>query len=161
MSKALRFISFTLLFFTFVSLFVWYLYRTTGLTSTAITLHLPDKVFRPHVVRHIPRPECRQYLTVGGSDPVKIEPAPGRDKILGSLITHVVRPECRETLMLLESDPEILVSVKTTSQYHKHRLSLLLFTWMETVSPQQVKNYVSYTVHFNLGQSHYSLVIYR
>ena len=63
---------------------------------------------------------------------------PGPDKILGTVLTHVLRPELSERVHVPEGDPEILVSVKTTTLYHQHRLSLLLFTWMQTLSPKQV-----------------------
>ena len=59
--------------------------------------------------------------------------------ILGSLITHVVHPQRRENVRVSDSDPKIMVSVKTTTFYHKERLSLLLFTWLESIPPQQVQ----------------------
>ena len=68
----------------------------------------------------------------------ELDHVPGPDKILGSLVTHVFHPERREHVHIPESDPGILVSVKTTTTYHRHRLSLLLFTWMESLPPQQV-----------------------
>jgi hypothetical protein len=62
----------------------------------------------------------------------------GQDRILGTLVTHVLHPQRREHVRVPHSDPRILVSVKTTTAYHRQRLSLLLFTWMESVSPQQL-----------------------
>ena len=67
----------------------------------------------------------------------------GQDRILGTLVTHVLHPQRREHVRVPHSDPRILVSVKTTTAYHRQRLSLLLFTWMESVSPQQVQIYVT------------------
>ena len=65
---------------------------------------------------------------------------PGADKITGSILTHILRPERSERVGIPETerDPGILISVKTATLYHQHRLSLLLFTWMRAVSPQQV-----------------------
>ena len=73
-------------------------------------------------------------------EPHKYIPGLIQDKTmkLGTLITHVLHPERRESVIVPELDPGIMVSVKTTAQYHRHRLSLLLFTWMQTLSPQQV-----------------------
>lgn len=70
----------------------------------------------------------------------EVENVPGPDKILGSLVTHISHPERREKVHVTESDPGILVSVKTTTSYHRHRLSLLLFTWMGSLSPHSVYN---------------------
>ena len=73
-------------------------------------------------------------------EPHKYIPELLQDKTmrLGTLITHVLHPERREYVIVPELDQSIMVSVKTTAQFHRHRLSLLLFTWMQTVSPQQV-----------------------
>ena len=72
--------------------------------------------------------------------PHKYVPGLGHDKtmVLGTLVTHVLHPERRESVAVPYVDPGILVSVKTTAEYHRHRLSLLLFTWMQTLSPQKV-----------------------
>ena len=69
-----------------------------------------------------------------------LENVPGRDKILGSILTHILKPELSQRVEVAEADsaPGILVSVKTTTRYHQHRLSLLLFTWMKTLPPEQV-----------------------
>ena len=61
------------------------------------------------------------------------------NRILGSLTTHVLHPQRRENVRVSDSDPKILISVKTTTLYHKERLSLLLFTWLESIPPQQVQ----------------------
>ena len=61
------------------------------------------------------------------------------DRILGSFVTHVVRPERRERILLPDSGPEVYLSVKTAIIFHSTRLSLLFFTWMQTVRPDQVK----------------------
>ena len=61
-----------------------------------------------------------------------------QDRTLGSLVTHVLHPQRREHVRVPDIDPRILVSVKTTTVYHKQKLSLLLFTWLESISPRQV-----------------------
>jgi hypothetical protein len=68
------------------------------------------------------------------------EDIPGPDRILGSILTHILKPELSQRVEVAEadSDPGILVSVKTTTRYHQHRLSLLLFTWMKTLPPEQL-----------------------
>jgi hypothetical protein len=69
-----------------------------------------------------------------------LEHIPGPDRILGSILTHILKPELSQRVEVAEadSDPGILVSVKTTTRYHQHRLSLLLFTWMKTLPPEQL-----------------------
>ena len=68
------------------------------------------------------------------------KPIPAQNKTLGSLTTHVVPPQQRrENVSVPDSDPEILVTVKTATIYHKKRLSLLLFTWFESIPLQQVQ----------------------
>ena len=59
-------------------------------------------------------------------------------KAFGSFVTHIVCPECRERIRQPDSDPKIHLSVKTANIYHKTRLPLLFFTWMQTVDPDQV-----------------------
>lgn len=87
----------------------------------------------------------------------ELEHIPGPDKILGSLVTHVLHPEHREKVYVAESDPGILVSVKTTTSYHRHRLSLLLFTWMGSLSPHQVTPYNSAQKFVGLSPNQSSL----
>ena len=83
---------------------------------------------------------------------------PGPDKILGSLLTHVVLPERREHVTVPESDPNILVSLKTTTIYHRHRLSLLLFTWMTTLYPHQVRYTIDgYTITYVINNILFSV----
>ena len=83
-----------------------------------------------------------------------LENIPGRDKILGSILTHILKPELSQRVEVAEadSDPGILVSVKTTTRYHQHRLSLLLFTWMKTLPPEQVATLFGVTMwNFDSG----------
>ena len=53
-------------------------------------------------------------------------------------VINVACSECRERVRLFECDRDILITVKTAWKYHNFRLSLLLFTWMQTVDPDQV-----------------------
>ena len=75
-------------------------------------------------------------------------------KALGSFVTHIVCPECRERIQLPDSDPEIHLSVKTANIYHRTRLSLLFFTWMQTVDPDQVMS-SSYMYEFTVNFSYF------
>ena len=64
-----------------------------------------------------------------------------RSTVVESFVTHIVCPECRERIRLPDSYPEIHLSVKTANIYHRTRLSLLFFTWMQTVAPDQVMSF--------------------
>ena len=54
----------------------------------------------------------------------------------GSFVTHVLCPECHEHMHV--SGSEMFFTVKTARTLHKSRLSLLLFTWIQTANPDQV-----------------------
>ena len=54
----------------------------------------------------------------------------------GSFVTHVLCPECHERVH--GSGSEIFFTVKTARTLYKSRLSLLLFTWIQTANPDQV-----------------------
>ena len=63
--------------------------------------------------------------------------------IIRSSVINVACPECRERVLLSECDGDIFMTVKTTLKFHNFRLSLLLFTWMQTVDPDQVMSFSS------------------
>ena len=65
----------------------------------------------------------------------------------GSFVTHVLCPECHERVH--GSGSEIFFTVKTARAIHKSRLSLLLFTWIQTANSDQVitdNNYLLITM---------------
>ena len=62
-----------------------------------------------------------------------------RSDTIGSFVTHIVCPECRKHIQLPDSNQEIFLTLKTAEIFHRDRLSLLLFTWLQTVEPDQVK----------------------
>ena len=75
-----------------------------------------------------------------------------RGDTIGPFVTHIVCPECRKHIQLPVSNPEILLTVKTTEIFHRNRLSLLLFTWMQTVEPDQVKLLIMLAISVKIHQ---------
>ena len=44
-----------------------------------------------------------------------------------------------DRMVLAESNcSDVFISVRTTAQFHRSRLLLLLYTWLQTVDPKQV-----------------------
>ena len=77
-----------------------------------------------------------------------------RSTAVGSFATHILCPECRERIRLPDRDPHIHLSVKTAKVFHRTRLSLLFFTWMQTVDPDQVMN-CYFPPYFTIGTAHF------
>ena len=79
------------------------------------------------------RNKCNQCLLRAKNSSVKKVAHFNRQ---GLFVTHVLCPECHERVHV--SGSEIFFTVKTARALHKARLSLLLFTWIQTANPDQV-----------------------
>ena len=77
--------------------------------------------------------KCNQCLLKAKNSSVKNA---AHFKRKGSFFTHILCPECHERVH--GSGSEIFFTVKSARTLHKSRLSLLLFTWIQTANPDQV-----------------------
>ena len=96
----------------------------------------------------VPLSECEKCLNAKRNDSALGK----RGDTIGPFVTHIVCPECRKHIQLPVSNPEILLTVKTTEIFHRDRLSLLLFTWMQTVEPDQVKLLIMLAISVKIHQ---------
>ena len=96
-------------------------------------------VLPPPLIKESMRSKCERCLIAYRND----QGGDNSSGIIRSSVINVACPECRERVLLSECDRDIFMTVKTTLKFHNFRLSLLLFTWMQTVDPDQVMSFCS------------------
>jgi len=75
---------------------------------------------------HLPTRRPRMPLPVEANQ--LIQPSNTNYSKLSLTYDRVVLPDCSD----------VFISVRTTAQFHRSRLLLLLYTWLQTVNPKQV-----------------------